>query len=205
LIPVALLAGGQWRAIAGATISAGALILASVLLFGPDMWRDFAHFVSVQRQVVLEDGTQSWHRMVSVFMLARRIGADPQLAYAAQIIAGLAGAVVVALAWFRGAPAPIRNASLVLGTLLATPYLMDYDTVVCAFVAVWLMSPESLAKTPERQATIAVSLLLLLPLLNPTLSQLTGLPLGALMIAPAFLLTARMILAALALRVPALR
>ena len=205
LIPVALLAGGQWRAIAGATISAGALVLASVLLFGPDMWRDFAHFVSVQRQVVLEDGTQSWHRMVSVFMLARRIGADPQLAYAAQIIAGLAGAVVVALAWFRDAPAPIRNASLVLGTLLATPYLMDYDTVVCAFVAVWLMSPESLTKTPERQAMLAVSLLLLLPLLNPTLSQLTRLPLGALMIVPAFLLTARMILAAPALRVPAVR
>ena len=205
LIPVALVAGGQWRAIAGATISAGALILASVLLFGPDMWRDFAHFVSVQRQVVLEDGTQSWHRMVSVFMLARRIGADPQLAYAAQIIAGLAAAALVALAWFRDAPAPIRNASLVLGALLATPYLMDYDTVVCAFVAVWLMSPESLAKTPERQAMIAVSLLLLLPLLNPTLSQLTGLPLGALMISPAFLLTARMILAAPALRVPAVR
>jgi hypothetical protein len=52
---------------------------------------------------------------------------------------------------------------------------------------------------------ITVSLLLLLPLLNPTLSQLTGLPPGALMIAPAFLLTARMILAAPALPVPAVR
>ena len=41
LIPVALLAGRQWRAIAGAITSAGALLLASVLLFGPDIWRDY--------------------------------------------------------------------------------------------------------------------------------------------------------------------
>ena len=203
LIPVALLAGRRWQTITGAAITAGGLILASVLLFGPDMWRDFGHVVSIQRQVVLEDGTQSWHRMVSVFALARRLGADAQLAYAAQIIAALTAAALVALAWFRDAPSPIRNASLVLGTLLATPYLMDYDTVVCAFVAVWLMSAESLVRTPERQVMTAVPLLLLLPLLNPILAQLTGVPTGALMIAPAFLLTARMILAAPALPAPA--
>lgn len=205
LIPVALLAGRQWRAIAGAVISAAALVVASALLFGPDMWRDFAHFVSIQRQVVLEDGTQSWHRMVSVFMLARRLGADVQFAYAAQVIAALTAAGIVALAWFRDFPAPIRKSLLVLGTLFATPYLMDYDTVVFAFVAVWLMSAESLARMPQRQAMIAASLLLLLPLMNPTLAQLTGVPVGALMIGLAFLLTARTVLAGPALPATAVR
>ena len=73
LIPVALLAGGHWRAIGSATLSAGGLILASLLLFGPEAWRDYAHIVSVIKSAVLEDGLGVWHRMISVFVFARRL------------------------------------------------------------------------------------------------------------------------------------
>jgi arabinofuranan 3-O-arabinosyltransferase len=205
LIPVALLAGRQWRAIAGAIVSSGLLFLASLLLFGPEIWRDFLHIVGIQRQVILENGTGIWHRMLSIFMLARQLGADVQVAYAAQAMTGLIAAGIVALAWLRDVPAPIRNASLVLGTFFVTPYLQDYDTVVFAFVAVWLMSAESLARIPERHAMIAAGALLLVPLLNAPLSQFIGLPLGALMIAPAFWLTARMVVGAQALPAPAVR
>lgn len=132
LIPVALLAGRQWWAIAGAITSAGALLLATLLMFGPDIWRDYSNIVSVMRTAILEDGTMSWHRMVSVFMFARRLGADMQAAYAIQAAVGFIAAGVVAFAWLRDVPAPIRKSLLVLGTLLATPYLQDYDTVVCA-------------------------------------------------------------------------
>ena len=34
--------------------------------------------------------------------------------------------------------APARNAAVVIGALLATPYLQDYDLVVGAFVVAWL-------------------------------------------------------------------
>jgi hypothetical protein len=93
----------------------------------------------------------------------------------------------------------------VLGTLLATPYLQDYDTVVCAFVVAWLMSAESLARMPERHAMIASSLVVVLPLLNPTLGQVTGVPLGCLLIAAAFMLTAMTVPAKQAATVPAVR
>lgn len=193
LIPIALLAGRQWLAMASAAATAAVLIAASVALFGIDMWRDFAHVVSMLRQLVLEDGEGVWHRIVSVFMFARRLGLDVQTAYVVQAIAGLAAAAVVALAWLRDAPAPLRNAALVLGTFLTTPYLQDYDLVVGAFVAVWLMSAESFARAPERQVLAAAAAILILPLLAAPLAQTTGLAFGPLFVIPAFALTAKMI------------
>lgn len=191
LIPVALLAGRQWRAIAGAAISAGTLVLTSVLLFGPDMWRDYLHFANVLRQTILEQGAGGWHRLASVFVSARLLGADVQLAYVAQAVAGLIAAGVVALAWFRDGPKSIRLALLVLGTFLTTPYLLDYDMVVGAFVVVWLTRPESLAHHSERAALIASGLVLIAPLFAAMLTNTTGFALAPLFLIPAFVLAAR--------------
>jgi arabinofuranan 3-O-arabinosyltransferase len=114
LIPVALLAGRQWWTIAGAAVSASALLVTSLLVFGPELWRDYLHFASLMRQTILEQGASGWHRLVSVFGVARLLGADVPLAYLVQAGAGLIAAAVVALAWLRGAPASIRYAALVL-------------------------------------------------------------------------------------------
>jgi len=191
LIPVALLAGRQWWAIAGAGVSAAVLILSSILLFGPEMWRDYLHFAGHLRQTILEDGSGVWHRMVSVFVFARRLGADVQTAYLVQAAMGLTAAAVVALAWLRNAPPPVKHAALVLGTFLATPYLQDYDLVLGAFAVVWLMRPESLAHYSERAALIASGLMLILPLAASSVGNATGLALGPLFLLPAFILTAR--------------
>lgn len=194
LIPVALLAGRQWSAVAGAAASACALLLASVLLFGPEMWRDYAHFSTHLRHAILEDGSGVWHRMVSVFVFARRLGADVPAAYTVQAAIGSIAAAVVAFAWLRNASMPIKSAALVLGTFLATPYLQDYDLVLGAFATVWLMRPEMLVHYSERAALIACGLILALPLLASVLGNMTGLALGPLFLLPAFILTARAVL-----------
>jgi hypothetical protein len=143
------------------------------------------------RQEILEQGTAGWNRLVSVFGGARLLGADVQWAYMVQAGTALIAAAVVALAWFRGAPASIRYASLVLGTLLATPYVQDYDLVVGTFVVVWLTRPESLAYYSERAALIASGLVLIVPLAASFLTNATGFVLGPLFLLPAFVLTAR--------------
>ncbi len=76
--------------------------------------------------------------MVSVFVAARRLGLDPAAAYLVQAVIAVPVIIVVALAWFRDAPAAARYALLVLGTWLVTPYLQDYDLVIGAFVVLWL-------------------------------------------------------------------
>ena len=191
LIPVALIAGRQWIAVAGATISAGTLVVASVLLLGPEIWRDYLQVATILRQTILEQGAGGWHRLVSVFVSARLLGADVLSAYVAQAAVGLVAAGVVALAWFRDAPAPIRYALLVLGTFLATPYLLDYDMVVGAFVAVWLTRPENVVHHSQRTVLITVRLVLIAPLFTALLTNTTGFALGPLFVIPAFVLAAR--------------
>jgi len=89
MIPVALLAGRQWRAFAAATVTVAALLLASIALAGLDGWRAFLDLTPVLRKVTLEDADAVWHRNVSVFMAASRLGVGLSAAYAVQIAAAL--------------------------------------------------------------------------------------------------------------------
>jgi len=190
MIPVALLAGRQWRAIAAAAATVGVLLLASLALAGWDGWRAFLDLAPLLRKVTLEDADAVWHRNVSVFMAVSRLGVGLSAAYAAQIAAVLIAAALVAYAWFKDAPAPARNAAVLIGVLLATPYLQDYDLVLGAFIAVWLAGMESATKQTTQIASASI---LLLPLLASPLAKLTGFALGPLFVLPALIVTARAI------------
>jgi arabinofuranan 3-O-arabinosyltransferase len=192
MIPVALIAGRQWRAIAAAGVTAGALVLSSLALAGSETWRGFLDVVPILRRMTLEDADAVWHQSASVFMAAHRLGLSLSAAYLAQAAAALLAAALVALAWFKDAPAPARNAAVVIGALLATPYLQVYDLVVGAFVVAWLTNWMGTTK-PGTQ--IASALILILPLAATPLAKLTGLAFGPLFIVPALIVTARASLA----------
>jgi arabinofuranan 3-O-arabinosyltransferase len=191
LLPVALLAGRQWKALTSAAVTAVGLVLISGLIFGLEIWTHYFHNLTVLRQAILEDGSGVWHRMVSVFVFARRLGADVETAYLAQAVMALLAAAVVAYVWSRDTPAGVRNAVLVLGTCLATPYLQDYDLVVGAFVPVWLAVDAS-HSTAGKQAAQLSLLVLLLPFVASLLAKLTGLALGPVFVVPAFLAATRL-------------
>lgn len=193
LLPVALLAGRQFRACIAAAITAAALLLATVLLFGPEIWTSYFHNATVLRVAILEDNTGGWYRMVSVFVAARRLGAAVPIAYAVQAVIGLAAAAVVALAWFRDIPAAAKNALLVLGTCLATPYLQDYDLVVTTFAVVWLAELYPTGDLPKA-VVISLGLILLAPFVAALLGNLTGYQFGPLFMAPAFVIAAQIAL-----------
>jgi arabinofuranan 3-O-arabinosyltransferase len=186
LLPVALIAGRQWRAIAAAAAVAGVLLIVSVLWFGADAWTDYLRNLALLRQTVLEDGSGVWHRFVSVFVAARRLGAPVEAAYVIQGILGALACVAVAWVWFRDTSAAIKNAVLLLGTCLATPYLQDYDLVFGAIVVAWLWQQPIANERTERALQLSGGLLLVLPLLAAALAHLTGLAFGPLFILPLF-------------------
>ena len=188
LIPLALIAGRRWRALGAASATAGGLILVSLLYFGPELYADCLRQLDILRHAVLEDGTGVWHRMLSVFVMARRLGAGVTTAYVAQGIAAAFAALVVVVLWARRASPGLRNAALVLGTCLATPYLQDYDLVVGALVVAWLMREATVPAELERPLFYAAALLLMIPLLAGSLQRTTGLAFGPLFILPAFAL-----------------
>ncbi len=188
LIPMALVAGRRWWACATAAATSGGLIAVAAILFGPDIFADYLRLLDPVRQLILEDGAGVWHRMLSVFVAARRLGADVPTAYLAQAVAAALAALAVAAVWFRGASFGVRNATLPLGTCLATPYLQDYDLVFGALVVVWLGQDADVRRTPELPLFLANASLLLIPLFAASLARLTGLALGPLFILPLFLI-----------------
>lgn len=184
MLPVAMIAGRRWRVTGAAGATALLLIAASVVVFGPAVWVEYQHNLSVLRAVILEDGSGVWHRMVSVFVFVRRLGGGVELSYELQMAVGIAAALLVGWSWLRNDPPHIRNAMVVVGTCLATPYLQDYDLVIGAFVAVWLKNAQQHSKIDARWFEAGAALVLLLPLLAAALANFSGLAFGPLFLIP---------------------
>ena len=191
LLPIALIAGRQWRAIAAAGVSAGALVMVSVFWFGMDVWSGYLRNLNALRQTILEDGAGVWHRFVSVFVAARQVGASVETAYIIQGAFALAACAAVAAVWFKDAPAGLRNAVLLLAACFATPYLQDYDLVFGALAVAWLWQQPLEVYPSERALQVASALFLILPLVAAALAHLTHLSYGPLFILPLFVLAVR--------------
>ena len=188
MLPFALFAGRRWLVVFVTGATAALLVVTSVAVYGVDAWLDYRRNIDVLREVILEDGAGVSHRMVSVFVFARHFGAGAAMSYAWQAVGALVAAVVVARAWWRDEPAHIRNAVLIIGTCLATPYLQDYDLVFGAFVVVWLHMAEKDSKVPRQWIRGAMAMILLLPLVNAPLAKFIGPSVGTLFILPVFAL-----------------
>jgi hypothetical protein len=192
MLPFALLAGRRWLVIVVAAATAMLLAAASVAAYGVDAWLHYQHNVAVLRAVILEDGAGVSHRMVSVFVFALHLGAGVGMSYAVQAASALVAAFFVARSWLRNDEAHIRNAMVIVGTCLATPYLQDYDLVMGAFVVVWLHMEEARSKVPVQWIRAAMAMILLLPLVTAPVGKFVGIPVGPVFIVPVFVLLLRL-------------
>jgi hypothetical protein len=143
MIPLALLAGRQWRALAACAAGATALLLLSLLAYGLAPWLAYARQAAMLKTVILENGSGTWHRMISIFVLVRHAPAPVGLAYAAQAVASLICAAVVARTWYHGPVTDRSRAVLVLGVLAGSLYVSDYDCVMITLACAWLWSAVS--------------------------------------------------------------
>ena len=193
LLPVALIAGRQWRTIAAAAVTAGVLLGLSWLVFGPELWAHYLRNLTALRHAVLEVDISP--RMVSVFIAARSLGISVKMAYWLQAAVGALACLAVAAVWFKATPAALKNAVLLLGTCLAMPYLQDYDLVFGAMVVAWLWQQPVETARDERALQISCALFLLLPLVAAALKHLTGIAFGPLFVLPLFIVALQMALA----------
>jgi hypothetical protein len=136
LIPVALAVGRNWRALAGAAVTAVGLAVCSLLVLGASVWMGF--FQNLFLATSLLDVPHLWQRMPTVFAAARLLGANKELALVLQAVAAVGAIGAVAWVWFRGLPLPMRGSVLTLGIILATPYAFEYDLAIIALPFAWL-------------------------------------------------------------------
>lgn len=185
LIPVALAAGGHWRAFTGATIAAAGLAALSLLLLGGATWMAF--FAAAAKAEPVYAGIVNIAGYVTPFGAVRVLGGRPAIAYAMQFIVTACVLIVVARAWAGGATLPARAAVLCAGTIIATPLTMWYDLLLAAVASAWLHAAGKLSAA-ERAIIAALFILVLYP---AAVARTLDLPIGPLAALAFFTLVAR--------------
>ena len=190
LVPLALAAGGHWRAFAAAALVAPGLVALSCILFGLDTWQAFFATAGASPQMY-GSGRILFAGMANLFGAARLLGAGLAVAYLLQAVAGLAAAALVVSVWRGGLSLPARAATLCAATLVAAPLALLYDLMLGAVAALWLVRDRtSPVAAGWEMAALAVLYMVLLD----------GRGLGERLGVPAFPLVALLLLAIVAAR-----
>jgi glycosyl transferase family 87 len=142
-VPVALLAGGHWRAFLAASLTVAALALLPMLLFGSSIWVDFFR-VTLPAQMAITSDPHNYlpiaHSIRDRLLIA---GLDPSAARTVQIGVACLALAAVALAFRRALPAAHRLLVLAAATLAALPYVALYDQGVVALAALALVAADT--------------------------------------------------------------
>src|SRR6516165_6569008 len=162
LVPVALAAGGHWRAFTAAFAASAALCSSSLMLFGWVTWSVF-FTAAVASHATYESGSVAFGGLVSPFGAVLLLGGNPVTAYAVQAVATLSAVLLVGFVWRSGFAQPIRAATLAAATLVAIPVILIYDLTLAGVAAAWLVRARGRDELPIwEKATLAGSFLLLL-------------------------------------------
>jgi len=129
LIPLALLAGGYYRTFASAVVTLLAMCAIATLAFGVEIWSAFYESRHFSRLHILEAGSTGWERIQSLFSAIRMWGGSVSQAYTGQGILSLGLIVSIIAMWRSQIDFDLKAASLIAGSLLITPYMLDYDMV----------------------------------------------------------------------------
>jgi alpha-1,2-mannosyltransferase len=179
-VPIALLAAGRWRALAGVAASALGLIVLSWMVLGTHVWLQFPVQLLDARRLILNlfDYGQLQSLLGGAMILHAPfwLGAVSQAGFSL-VMLGLLIHVVR-----RRPGGRAEGAMLAVATLAASPYLMDYDLVILALPLAWLAAEAgSRAWRPgEKYAAMAVYIF---PLLTRGIATSFGVPLGPVVLA----------------------
>ena len=147
LVPFCLLASGNWRAIFAAIGTAMAVVLATGLIFGFDVWRLFLTETRPLMTAIMEAPYPQpyQYNAITVFFTARAIGFGLTAAYSAQAVATVVSIAVVVWLWWPGRQVSHqeRVALTAVLAILATPYGYTYDTIGLAVAVAMLAAMTS--------------------------------------------------------------
>ena len=140
MVPVALLAAREWRALASTAVTGLVLGVTSLAVFGPEPWRFWLE-IMVAPPADFYQNWLEWGRLwgSSVFTCAMVLGASHAVATMVQGAATLAAAAIVYWAYRRRLSPDRQLAILLAATMLAAPHVSVYDTLLLG-VAAMLMS-----------------------------------------------------------------
>lgn len=176
IIPLALIAGRQWKALASMVIMVLLMFISSVMLFGINTWKAFldnAQFV----RLILESGAAPGYKSPSIFATARMLSASVNTAYLLQAVSAIIAIGLVYYLWGRVRKPEISNPILILGILLSTPYLLIHDLTLLAIPLAYFVW-QNYDKNLKLHEIIILFLAWCLPGLSPVIALLTHVQIG---------------------------
>jgi hypothetical protein len=185
LLPLVLVAGSHWRAIISATFTVLASVGLTLALWGWPVWQAFLDTLPLTRTIVFESGNTGFEKFQSIFAWVRLWGGPLVLAYGLQALVTGFSVVTCVWLWRRETSFRLKGAALLIGALLSSPYVLDYDFIVFG-MALALLVAHGIARgfLPWEKTLIAFAWFA--PLCARTLAQTILLPLGFLTLATVF-------------------
>lgn len=182
LVPLALVAARQWRALAWMAAAVLGLVLASMATFGPGLWLAFlqASRDAATPQATNEMFGQMYMHMTSLLPAARLIGLPPVIGAGLQMVGAGAAAAAVWRAFRRHDLSESRTALLVAATFLVSPYMLNYELLLL-MPAVVILFGQGLRQGFHPGELLIYVTLWLVPTLGMVLNR-AGLPLMALVV-----------------------
>ncbi len=187
LLPIVLAAGGYWRAFVAASVTVLIVLGLSGIVWGWPAWQAFLNSLPATRTIVFEQGDTGFEKFQSAFSWVRLWHGPVALAYAAQ--AGVALAVAAAVVWiWRGEGSfALKAAALLTGSLLVSPYTLDYDFVVFGMALAFLVA-HGLARGFQPWDKTLIAIAWFIPAIARSVGKFAYLPVGFLALAAIFAL-----------------
>jgi hypothetical protein len=136
LLPVAVVAAREWRAVAGAALSALLLLLMALLLFGITAYEGFLERAP-QYARYMQENRWPWAELASPFAFLRWFGVPATAALVTHFTIALAGAVLVWRSWRESWEQ--RVPILAAASILVPPYIFTYDSLLLVVPIAWLV------------------------------------------------------------------
>ncbi|WP_458757900.1 glycosyltransferase family 87 protein [Afipia sp. TerB] len=190
LIPLALLASQRWTTIAAAAATVSGLVLAATLSLGTGIWQAFLNSTGFTQHIVLEQGGTGWEKIQSAFSAVSAWGASVPVAYAVQTALGLALAVSIVWLWRSDAAFDLKASALATASLLATPYVLDYDLMVLA-IAIAFFVRHGLTRGFGDWEISLLAFAWIAPLVSRGIAAATTVPLGLIAMLALYAVTIR--------------
>jgi len=186
LVPVALAAAKEWRAVASAVATVILLTGASVVAFGVSAWEAFPRGLLQQFGVVLDAGrlpdvVANWGCLQTVYGLIRYLHGGATLAWVGQAVVALCAALIVWLVWRSPTRYALKAAILSVAALLASPYAFAYDMAAIAIPVAFLARDQMRCELLRGEQTILLGVFgVLVGLLVIFRDPPNGIPFGSL-------------------------
>ncbi|QKE39289.1 glycosyltransferase family 87 protein [Ferrovum myxofaciens] len=137
LFPLVLVAGREWRCLISAMVTVCFLMLASLLVYGAGPWQAWVQALLRAHQELGQAGLEHLIKVTSYYSWVRQWGGSQTGAEMVQAVVAVGVALCLWKVWRSPVARSSKYALLILGSLMVSPYVLQYDLTWLAVWGVW--------------------------------------------------------------------